>query len=277
MTPASILITGCSSGIGLATALTLKQRGYRVFAGVRKVTDIEKLKEQGLEAIPLDVTDTHSQEKAIEIILQKTGGTLSALFNNAGFLVAGAIEDVSDELIQSQFATNFFGVISLTRLVLPIMRKQGHGRIIQNSSILGIITMPYYGAYNASKFALEGFSNTLRQELRGSGIHVAILNLGPIHSKLREHSFETYQHTLAKKNTSLHIHAYKKLETSYFHPDKKNRSLMGNPKIVMADIIHALESRRPNIHYYVGFPIKFLVFLKRILPEQFFDWLLTKI
>ncbi|OGT42008.1 MAG: hypothetical protein A3F42_04400 [Gammaproteobacteria bacterium RIFCSPHIGHO2_12_FULL_37_34] len=274
--PPSILITGCGSGIGRATALALKQRGYRVFAGVRKITDIEQLKAQGLEAIQLDITDALSREKAITTILQLTGGTLDALFNNAGCLIAGAIEDINEELMNTQFAINFFGMVALTRLILPVMRKQGHGRIIQNSSILGIITMPYYGAYNASKFALEGWSNTLRQELRGSGIHVAIINLGPIQSKLREHSFETYQQTLAKQS-SLHTHAYQKLERSYFHPDKKNRSIMRNPETIMKDIIHALENRRPNIHYYIGFPIKCLVFLKRMLPEKIFDWILTKI
>ncbi|HLB41425.1 MAG TPA: SDR family NAD(P)-dependent oxidoreductase [Gammaproteobacteria bacterium] len=273
----SILITGCSSGIGLSTALLLKQRGYRVFAAVRKASDIEKLKAQGIdEAIPLDVTNAASRVNAIETILQITGGTLDALFNNAGFLVAGAIEDVNDEWIRTQFETNVFGVIALTRLILPIMRKQGHGRIIQNSSILGIITMPYYGVYNASKFALEGFSNTLRQELHGTGIHVSIINPGPIYSKLRDHSFDIYQQTLAKQD-SLHRHAYQKLEKSYFHPNKKNRRLMYDPKIVVKAVIHALESRHSHIHYYIGFPIKLLVFLKRILPEHLFDWLLMKI
>lgn len=276
MSQPSILITGCGSGIGLSTALILKQRGYRVFAGARKTTDIEKLKEQGLESVQLDVTDASSREKAIEAILQKTGGTLNALFNNAGFLIAGAIEDLNDALIQSQFATNVFGVVSLTRLVLPIMRKQGHGRIIQNSSILGLITMPYYGAYNASKFALEAFSLTLRQELRGTLIHVSIINPGPIYSKLREHSFEIYQQTLAQQS-SLHLHAYQKLERSYFHPDTKNKRIMSDPKIVVNDVIHALESRNPKIHYYIGFPVKFLLFLKRFLPESWFDWILTKI
>ena len=276
MPPSSILITGCSSGIGLATALSLQQRGYRVFAAVRKSTDVETLTRQGFEAIQMDVNQASSREKALEIILQKTGGTLDALFNNAGFLIAGAVEDLSDELIQAQFATNCFSVIALTRLVLPIMRKQGHGRIIQNSSILGIITMPYYGAYNASKFALEAFSNTLRQELRHTNIHVSIINPGPIHSKLREHSFETYQQTLAGRN-SLHIDAYKKLETSYFHPNNKNKRIMGDPQLVIKNIIHHLESSHPKIHYYVGFPIKLLLFLKRILSEKMFDWILTKI
>ena len=179
-------------------------------------------------------------------------------------------------MIEKQFAANVFGVVALTRLVLPIMRKQGHGRIIQNSSILGVITLPYYSAYNASKFALEGFSLTLRQELYNTHIRVAIINPGPIESKLRAHSFEHYQQTL-DKNSSLHQNAYQKLEQSYFHPDKKNRALMRGPDIVVKQVIHALEAPNPKIHYYIGFPIKLLLFLKCILPERLFDTVLRRV
>jgi len=189
MTQKSILITGCGSGIGNHAAMQLKQRGYRVFASARKKEDVSKLSAAGLESVLLDVTDTASMQQALAHILQQTNGTLDALFNNAGYLQAGAIEDLTHDTNRAQFETNVFGPMELIRLVLPIMRQQGHGRIIQNSSILGVITLPYYGAYNASKFALEGFSRTLRQELYGTQIHLSIINPGPIQSELRKNAF----------------------------------------------------------------------------------------
>src|SRR5436190_5636188 len=164
MTQSSILITGCSSGIGLAAARFLHQRGYKVFATARKLVDLERLRAEGLTAIELDVNDSGSIAAALKQVLAATGGTLDALFNNAGYLQAGAVEDLSRDMNRAQFETNVFGPMELIRQVLPIMRAQGHGRIVQNSSILGIITLAYYGSYNASKFALDGFTNTLRQE-----------------------------------------------------------------------------------------------------------------
>lgn len=277
MPSSSILVTGCSSGIGLHSALLLKKQGYRVFATTRKIADMEKLSMMGLESIPLDVTNPTSIKNCLEQILTLTQGQLTALFNNAGFLVAGAIEDLTLELIKTQFATNVFGPMELIRQILPIMRRQGHGRIIQNSSILGLLTLPYYGAYNASKFALEGFSKTLRQELHGTNIHVSIINPGPIHSKLREHAYEVYQQNLARQKSIHHKNAYAQLEKSYFHPDKKNRKIMLPPDAIFKSLLHALESKHPKPHYYIGFPIKLLVFLKRILPENLFDYLLMSI
>ncbi len=273
----SILITGCSSGIGLHTALLLKKRGFRVFATAKKAIDVEKLITQGLESVQLDVRDVVSMQHALAHILQQTGGTLDAVFNNAGYLHAGAIEDTTADMVRAQLETNVIGPWELIRLILPIMRKQGHGRIIQNSSILGVMTMPYYGAYNTSKFALEGFSNTLRQELRGTHIYVSIINPGPIVSKLRENSYTLYQDTLAKQTTSLHKKNYEKLEHSYFHPDKNQRTLMQHPDAVVKYVIHALESNHPHAHYFVGGAAKIMAVLKRILPDSWLDWVVAKI
>lgn len=272
----SILITGCSSGIGLHTAIALKQRGYQVFATARKEEDVNALKAQGLESLQLDVNDTHSMQKAIEQISQLTGGKLDALFNNAGFLQTGAVEDLTRDMHRSQFETNVFGPMELIRLVLPIMRKQGHGRIIQNSSILGIVTLPYCGAYNASKFALEGYSNTLRQELRGTNIHVSIINPGPIESKLRAHAYEQYQTSINTLSNSVHQKAYQKLEAFYFKRKDKGDKLTQTPDAVVKKLIHALESTRPRAHYYVGFSAQGLAFLRRILPDCALDWVLVK-
>lgn len=273
----SILITGCSSGIGYTAAKMLKEKGYRVFAAARKPADVEKLKQEGLESLLLDVNDSHSIKQAIAQILSLTGGTLDAVFNNAGFLQAGAVEDVTRALDEAQFATNVFGAMDVVRHVLPIMRKQGHGRIIQNSSILGIVAITMCGSYNASKFALEGYSNTLRQELRGSGIHVSLINPGPISSSLRENAHQQFEKTLATQQTGLYKSVYEKMKQTYFSPQAPNKRLQQSPETVVKKVIHALESARPKAHYYVGFPAHLFALLRRVLPDCMLDWLLIKL
>jgi NAD(P)-dependent dehydrogenase (short-subunit alcohol dehydrogenase family) len=270
----TILITGCSSGIGLQAAITLKERGYRVFASARKPEDVAKLKAQGFESVQLDVTQIDSIEQALNDILTKTGGTLDALFNNAGYMQAGAIEDLTPEIIQQQFATNTFGPIELTRRILPIMRKQGHGRIIQNSSVLGVFTVPFYGAYNASKFALEGFSNTLRQELRGTGIFVSIINPGPIKSHLRDTALEVYEKSIPASQPSHYRSDYEQIKASVFN--RKHNPRHQNPDIVINKLIQALESRHPKAHYFPGGLATMLGILRRILPDSALDWLASQ-
>lgn len=274
-TPPTILITGCSSGIGLHCALALKERGYRVFATARRQNDVEKLIAQGLESALLDVNDSESIKAGLDKILSKTDGNLSALFNNAGYLQAGAIEDLTRDLNRAQFETNVFGAMELTRLALPIMRKQGYGRIIQNSSILGIVTIPYYGAYNASKFALEGFTNTLRQELRGTKIHVSSINPGPITSKLRDNAFEYYRETIRPLPHSFYQSVYQKLEKFYFDANRRNPAAK-QPNAVFKKLIHALESPHPRAHYYIGSTAQVAAILRRILPDGLLDWVLTR-
>jgi short-subunit dehydrogenase len=266
----TILITGCSSGIGLCAAETLKNRGYRVFATARKDSDVQMLKEKGFESIKLDVNDSESIRTGLADVLNKTGGTLDALFNNAGFVMPGAVEDLSRDMMREQFETNVFGTMELTNLVIPIMRKQGHGRIIQNCSMLGIVSMPYRGAYCASKFALEGFSNTLRQELRGTKIFVSIIEPGPIDSNLRQNALYQYQHTLRDKQ-SVHRGAYQKMEGFFFVPPHSERKLTQGPIAVAKKLIHALESSRPKAHYFVGMPSHLFAILRRILPDWALD------
>lgn len=273
----TILITGCSSGIGYHTAVALKQRGYQVFAGARKAEDVARLAAEGLHSVRLDVNDADSIRQALATVLAQTGGTLDALFNNAGFLQAGAIEDLTRDQDRAQFETNVFGAMEVIRHVLPVMRQQGHGRIIQNSSILGIVTLPYCGAYNASKFALEGFSHTLRQELRGTNIHVSIINPGPVTSKLRHHALSHYQQAKAQFVSSPHAEAYHHLEQSYFNPSPKDVRMSKHPDAVVKVLIHALESKRPHIHYYVGWTASVMAKLKRLLPDAALDWVLSKV
>lgn len=272
----SILITGCSSGIGLSAATLLKQRGYRVFATARKPADVEKLASLDFESLQLDVNDTASMQTALAAILKKTDGKLYALFNNAGYLQAGAVEDLSREQDRKQFETNVFGPMELIRLVLPIMRKQGYGRIIQNNSILGIVTLPFYSAYNASKFALEGYTNTLRQELRGTDIHVSSINPGAIMSNLRENAFHIYQRSNINHEASAFKQDYQKMETTYFVRKKKNPGTV-EPEVLVTSLIHALESKHPRAHYYIGLPAKIMALLRRLLPDCALDWVANKV
>ncbi|MCG8434943.1 MAG: SDR family NAD(P)-dependent oxidoreductase, partial [Gammaproteobacteria bacterium] len=187
----TILITGCSSGIGYTAAKELSARGYQVFAAARKSADVDRLKREGLTTLQLDLDDTASIEQALASTLEQTGGQLYALINNAAFAVPGAVEDLNRDAMRQQFETNVFGTMELTNRAIALMRRQGYGRIIMVSSILGRVSMPYRGAYNASKYALEGFCDTLRLELHKSGIRLSVINPGPIESRFRENAIQT--------------------------------------------------------------------------------------
>lgn len=271
MSKKSILITGCSSGIGLASAQFLSKNGCQVFASARKIEDVKRLEASGFESIQLDVTDENSIDRALEQICAKTGGTLYALFNNAGYMQTGAIEDVTIECVRTQFETNFFGLVSLTKKILPLMRRQGYGRIVQNSSVLGIVTIPFYGIYAASKFAVEGFSQTLRQELYDTNIFISIINPGPIDSKIRKTAYTHFKESVNKE--SFYNQQYQKLETTYF---KNDQQLSQSPEVVIKKLIHALESKRPRIHYYPGWPASTVAAMHRLLPECWVSWFLAK-
>jgi short-subunit dehydrogenase len=273
--PTSILITGCSSGIGLCAAQTLQKRGYQVFATARKDQDLENLKSQGIESLYMDMEDPASIQQGVNTVLEKTGGTLDALFNNAGYGVPGAVEDLTLAMLRKQFETNVFGPIELTNLIMPVMRKQGHGRIILNTSILGVITMPYRGAYNASKFALEAFSSTLRQECRGSPIFISIIAPGPIKTRFRDNAAKSYHETLENK-PSVHESAYQNMQKHFDEPPKSEIALTSPPEAVVAKLIHALESPRPKTRYYIGLPAHLFAFLRRILPDAALDWVVAQ-
>jgi NAD(P)-dependent dehydrogenase (short-subunit alcohol dehydrogenase family) len=271
----TILITGCSSGIGYSTALELKNRGHQVIATARKSKDVARLKEEGFTAIQLDLADTYSIKQAVIDTLELTGGRCDALFNNGAFGQPGAVEDLSRDVLRFQFETNLFGTHELTNLLIPIMRKQGHGRIIYNSSILGLVAMRYRGAYNASKFALEGLADTLRLELFGTNIHISLIEPGPILSEFRINSYALY-----KKNidpvSSFHNDAYEAMETRL---QKEGAAVAFTlpAKAVVDKVIHALESKKPKMRYYVTFPTYLFAVLKRILPMCWMDALLRKV
>ncbi len=271
----SILITGCSTGIGLCCASELQKQHYRVFATARKEKDVAQLKAQGFESYQLDLNDSNSIKTALKEVLKQTGGTLDALFNNGAYGQPGAVEDLSREVLTKQFQSNVFGTQELTNYVIPIMRQQGYGRIIYNGSVLGIIALPFRGAYNASKYALEGLADTLRLELYGSGIEVSIIEPGPISSAFRKNSFIQYQQNIDKEK-SFFKRNYEGMEARL---KKKGTAVPFTlpPEAVFKKLQHALESPHPKAHYYVTFPTYLFATLKRILPTRALDWVLRKV
>jgi short-subunit dehydrogenase len=266
-----ILITGCSSGIGYCVAHGLKARGYWVFATARQAADVARLQQEGLESLVLDLNDSQSIRGAVRAVLERTQGRLYGLFNNGAYGQPGAVEDLSREALRQQFETNFFGTHELTCQVIPIMRAQGEGRIIQNSSILGLVALPYRGAYNASKYALEGLTDTLRYELRGSGIYISLVEPGPISSRFRHNAYVMYKRYIDSRG-SAHRVSYAKMEERL---SKEGAAVPFTlpPEAVLKRVIHALESRRPQLRYYVTFPTYLLVTLKRLLPYRAMDWI----
>ena len=270
----SILITGCSTGIGYCVANGLKQRGYRVFATARKIEDVEKLQQLGHESLQLDLENSDSINRAVDQVLEKTNGTLDALFNNGAYGLAGAVEDLSRDALRVQFETNVFGWIELTNKILPVMRKQGHGRIIQNSSVLGFAAMPYRGAYNATKFAIEGFSDTLRQELFDTNIHISLIEPGPIISQFRANAFKAFEKYIDAEN-SVHKAQYESMINRLNKEGPAAPFTLG-PEAVLEKVIHALESPKPKIRYYVTVPTYLFGYLKRFLSSRMMDKILIK-
>ncbi|HHH39958.1 MAG TPA: SDR family oxidoreductase [Sedimenticola sp.] len=271
-----VLITGCSSGIGECVAHGLANRGYRVFATARRPADVARLREQGLpESLQLDLDNGASIAAAVEHVLERTGGRLYALFNNGAYGQPGAVEDLEREVLKAQFETNLFGWHDLTRRVIPVMRRQGQGRIIQNSSVLGFAAMRFRGAYNASKYALEGLTDTLRLELHGSGVHVSLIEPGPIESRFRANAHAKWKENVDIEH-SVHQAAYRAMEERLAKEGPAVPFTLP-PEAVLKRVIHALESRRPRPRYYVTFPTWLFGTLKRVLSTRALDRVLRRV
>jgi NAD(P)-dependent dehydrogenase (short-subunit alcohol dehydrogenase family) len=267
--PRSILITGCSSGIGRCVARGLADRGHRVIASVRQEKDIKTWPHADIPVVLLDLTDDQSIESGLNAALAHTGGTLDALFNNGAFGLPGAVEDLSREALRAQFETNLFGWQVLTNRVIPLLRAQGFGRIIQNSSVLGIAALPFRGAYVASKFALEGLSDTLRLELNGTGIDVSLIEPGPIASRFRANAQAAFLRYIPIES-SIHAAAYRKQLERLNKPGPAAPFTLP-PEAVLDRVIHALESRRPKARYPVTVPTYLFSVLRRLLPSRWMD------
>lgn len=261
-------MTGCSSGIGAHCARALKADGWRVFATVRKPDDLKGLEAEGIEAFLMDYTRTETISDLVGAVLERSGGRIDALFNNGAYGQPGAVEDLSTATLRAQFEANFFGWHELTRQVIPPMRKRGQGRIVQCSSILGVVPYRYRGAYTASKFALEGLSITLRMELQGSGIHVSLIEPGPIATRFTANALAKIKEHIDLEN-SPHAVDYVRQLARLDGSGPVNRHKLG-PEAVYSVLKHALNSKNPRPHYPVTTPAKQGMFLKRLLPADLF-------
>lgn len=262
----TVIVTGASSGIGAYCARALKAEGWRVFATARKPDDIAALAADGIEAFYLDYREADSIAALADAVLERTGGRLDALFNNGAYAQPGAVEDLPVAALREQFEANFFGWHDLTRRVVPVMRRQGHGRIVHCSSILGLAPVRFRGAYSASKHAVEGLMLCLRQELDGSGIHVSLIEPGPVTSKIASNGLPWFLKNIDHEN-SVH-HAEYQAQLARLKAGGSVSRLKPGPEVVHAALRHALLSRRPRPHYVVTVPAKIGVALKRILPAS---------
>ncbi len=267
----TILITGCSSGIGYDAAHGLAKRGWRVFATCRKPQDCKRLEDEGLESFPLDYADEASIAAAVDETLKRTGGTLDAVFNNGAFGTPGLLEDLPTEALRVNFETNFFGQHDLTRRLIPVFRKQGHGRILMNSSVLGFIALPWRGAYNSTKFAMEGWADTLRLEMTGTGIHVILIQPGPITSDIRKNSIPHYEKWIDAKGSARADDYSNRLEKRLYDesgtPDRFEL-----PASAVTRVVHdALTLRNPRPRYRITTPTTLMAVLKRVLSTRALD------
>lgn len=270
----TVLITGASTGIGYHAAKTLKTAGYRVFATARKSEDVAALTAQGFESVQLDLSSTESITAAVSYVIQLTGGKIDVLFNNGAYGQPGAVEDLPTNALRQQFEANVFGWHELTTQIIPLMRANGRGRIIQNSSVLGLVAMKYRGAYNASKFAIEGLTDTLRLELLNSPIKVALIEPGPIESQFRANALAAFKANIDIENSE-HRDDYQQQITRLAKKDVTNKFTLG-PEAVSKVLIHAIESNNPKVRYYVTFPTYLFALLKRFLPFRVLDKILAK-
>jgi NAD(P)-dependent dehydrogenase (short-subunit alcohol dehydrogenase family) len=270
----TILITGCSTGIGHHLAHALGPRGWRVLATCRKEADCQRLQGEGLESFRLDYEDADSIEAGFAQAMDRTGGRLAALFNNGAYAIPGAAEDLPTDAMRQIFEANFFGWHSLTRLAIPVMRAQGHGRIVMNSSVLGLSALRMRASYVSTKHALEGYTDTLRLELNGTGIEAILLEPGPIRTNIRQNAQAHYARWIDAENSVWAKTYAKVLEPRLYAEDPPPDPFELGCEATTKKLIHALESRRPRARYYVTTPTYIAGMMKRLLPTRIRDRIL---
>jgi NAD(P)-dependent dehydrogenase (short-subunit alcohol dehydrogenase family) len=270
-----ILITGCSSGIGLDAARTLRARGWRVFASCRRESDCARLREEGFESPRIDYQDEASIESGLAELLAATDGRIDALFNNGAYACPALVEDLPRGALREIFEANVFGWHDLTRRVIPHMRAQGAGRIVQNSSVLGLVAIGWRGAYVSTKFAIEGLTDTLRVEMRGTGIHVCLIEPGPVTSRIRQNARAPFERWIDWQNAHRAEEYRTKLRPRLYGAYSRDRFELP-PAAVTRRLVHAIESPRPRPRYYVTTPTYLMGNLRRLLPTRALDWLIAK-
>ncbi|MFN4159175.1 MAG: SDR family NAD(P)-dependent oxidoreductase [Gemmobacter sp.] len=274
MAERTLLITGCSSGIGLDAARGMAARGWRVFATCRREADCARLRGEGLESFRLDYADEESIAAAVDEVRVRAG-RLDALFNNGAFACPGAVEDLPRGALRAIFETNLFGYHDLTRRVIPMMRSQGAGRIVNCSSVLGMVGIAWRGAYVATKFAMEGLSDVLRIEMAGTGIEVILIEPGPVATRIRENAIPHFERWIDWKG-SARAEEYAGLLNRLYKPGATQDRFELPPSAVTAKLIHALESPRPRARYFVTTPTHAMNIARRLLPTRALDWVLRQ-
>lgn len=274
MTQKTILITGSSSGIGYDAAHGLRAAGWRVFASCRKAADCARLQAEGFDSPRIDYADEGSIASGLREVLEATGGTLDALYNNGAYALPGAVEDLPADALRAIFETNVFGWHALTRHVIPVMRAQGHGRIINCSSVLGLVGIRWRGAYVATKFALEGLTDVLRLEMASTGIKVILIEPGPIKSDIRKNAIPHFERWIDWK-LSARADEYASLLSRLYTDGGPDRFELP-ASAVTAKLLHALTSPRPKPRYYVTRPTYLAGVMRRVLPTRLLDAVLLR-
>ncbi len=271
----TVLITGCSSGIGYHVAKGLKELGYNVYATARKEEDVKRLIAEGFKCLQLDYADSESVQDLANELMLLVGTNLYAVFHNGAYGQPGAVEDLTRETMEKQFASNVFGWMELNNRLIVLMRHNNRGRIIFNSSVLGLVALPFRGAYNASKFAIEGFADTLRLELSDTNVNVSLIEPGPIESKFRPNALQALKDNVDMER-SVHRDRYKR---TLFRLAKEGNvdPYTLTPEAVLKKVVHALESNKPKPRYYVTFPTYFMGLMKRFLSAKLLDKLILKV
>ncbi len=271
-----LLITGCSSGIGLDAARTMAARGWRVFAACRKPEDCARLRAEGLESPLIDYADPASIDAGLAVLLEATGGRLDALFNNGAFATPGAVEDLPTDALRAIFEANLFGWHDLTRRAIGVMRAQGHGRIVNCSSVLGFAPMPWRGAYVATKFALEGLTHVLRMEMADTPLRIILIEPGPITTRFRINARAQFERWIDWP-ASPRADQYRDKLLRRLYRDGGPDPFELPPAAVTRKLVHALESPRPRRRYFVTLPTWAMATLIRLLPLSALDRLLARV
>ncbi len=275
MTGKAVLITGCSSGIGYDAAHGLKARGWRVFASCRKIEDCARLTYEGFQSPRIDYEEAESIVTGLAEVLEATGGTLDAVFHNGAYAIPGALEDLPTPALRQIFEANFFGWHELTRHVIPVMRAQGHGRLVMNSSVLGFVGLRWRGSYVATKHAIEGLTDVLRLEMADTPLKVVLIEPGPVTTRIRQNSIPHFEHWIDWES-SPRADQYRATLLKRLYEDRGPDPFELPPSAVTKKLVHALESPRPRARYYVTKPTYMMGACKRLLPTRFLDAILRK-